>query len=382
MINIGLFGLTFQSGNKGCVALAYSFLEILDKLNKDNNFKVTVFSYLGHEKIEHYHGNMPVKIVNFSQKSLSTIKELGKNIKKCDYVFDFTEGDSFSDIYGINRAIKVILTKEQTIKAKVPLILGPQTYGPYKNVFVKMAAKHVIKKSKYVCSRDEESSKRVEEMIGKKIDAYTDIAFALPLSEDEYEMSNKPKIGINVSALLWNGGYNGENQFGLSMDYKDYIIGLIERIKNETDYEIHLIPHVISPNYNGLENDYRVCNELAEKYGLIAAPGFDTPMQAKKYISKMEIFIGARMHATIGAFSSGVVTIPYSYSPKFEGLYSNLGYEYVIHGTIDSLEEAIENTIQNIKEKDKLKEAQKKAMNTIHEKLDKLYDKFDKIINE
>ena len=32
------------------------------------------------------------------------------------------------------------------------------------------------------------------------------------------------------------------------------------------------------------------------------------------------------MHATIGAISSGVATIPFSYSRKFEGLFGNLEY--------------------------------------------------------
>ena len=134
MRKIGLFGLTFKSGNKGCSALAYSFLEILRKtINKDD--EIIVFSYLQNEEVVGY-DEMNIKISPFSMKGLKNIRTINRKIKKCDIIFDFTEGDSFSDIYGIKRAVKVSLTKDMAIKNKVPLVLGPQTYGPYNNYFI------------------------------------------------------------------------------------------------------------------------------------------------------------------------------------------------------------------------------------------------------
>ena len=35
--------------------------------------------------------------------------------------------------------------------------------------------------------------------------------------------NNVLNIGINVSGLLWNGGYTRNNQFGLKFNYKAYI---------------------------------------------------------------------------------------------------------------------------------------------------------------
>ena len=64
----------------------------------------------------------------------------------------------------------------------------------------------------------------------------------------------------------------------------------------------------------------------------------------------MDIFIGARMHATVAAFSSGVATIPTAYSRKFAGLYSNLGYPYTIDLVENNTEENIKRTIQYIRE--------------------------------
>ena len=82
----------------------------------------------------------------------------------------------------------------------------------------------------------------------------------------------------------------------------------------------------------------------------------------------MDVFIGARMHATIGAFSSGVATIPVSYSRKFEGLYDSLEYDYLVHAREDSTEEAVCKTIEYIKQYEQLKRSVKKSLEIVKEK--------------
>lgn len=382
MKRVGLFGLTFFSGNKGCSALAYSFLEILNRVSKEKNIEVVVFTEGVVDNIENSNKNIFIELIEYRIKSLSSMMNLKREIRKCDYVFDFTEGDSFSDIYGIKRMLRVSLTKLIVLATKVPLILGPQTYGPYKSLIAKKMAKYIVNKSNYACSRDQISATNMELLTGNHMDSFTDIAFVLPKAKENYELQSKPKFGINVSALLWNGGYNNKNQFGLSLDYKEYILRLIDKLQNNFEYEIHLIPHVISEKYESVENDYRICKELAEQYtDVIAAPAFTTPMQAKKYISEMDVFVGARMHATIGAFSSGVVTIPFSYSVKFEGLFESVDYQYIIHGKTMDLEEALTTTIKYIEKCEELSEKQQYSMKIVNKKLNDFYKKMEMILS-
>ena len=107
---------------------------------------------------------------------------------------------------------------------------------------------------------------------------------------------------------------------------------------------MHLIPHLIDvEHYNSGENDCRVLDELKAKYGdkVIQAPAFRNGIEAKSYLANMDIFLGSRMHATIGAISSGVVTLPFSYCHKFEALYGNIDYPYLISATKISTEEAL-----------------------------------------
>ena len=195
----------------------------------------------------------------------------------------------------------------------------------------------------------------------------TDVAFALPIGKCDISRDDRPRFGLNVSGLLWTGGYTESNQFGLSVDYRQYINRIIPALV-ERGYTVHLIPHVVGTLYP--ECDSTICKELSQKYDhCVLAPDFETPMQAKGYISNMDVFSGARMHATIGAFSSGVITIPFSYSPKFEGLYESIGYPYCINGRRLTTDEAVNRTLDYLVDTNRLQDAQQKALERARQNL-------------
>lgn len=380
--NIGLCGLSFDSGNMGCRALAYSFYYILEELIDENSkTQVYVFTEGSGEIPESLKAKgLEIIPIRYSIKNLKSIKNVYKYIKKCDVVFDFTEGDSFSDIYGLKRFLRVCFTKILTIKAKGKLVLCPQTYGPYKSNISKFVFKHIVKNCHYICARDENSSNLVKKLCNLKISSFIDVAFGLPF-EKQKESSGRKKIGLNVSGLLWRGGYTGKNQFDLKTDYKKYIIELIESLKDE--YEIHLIPHVLTKDINNIENDFTANKEIKKMYPeVICAPKFESPIDAKSYISKMDLFIGARMHATIAAFSSGVAVIPFSYSKKFEGLYDSLNYNYVIHGVSDQTEISLKRTFDFIEKMEDIETKVIDRENIFIEKLEEFKKKVEEILKE
>ena len=83
----------------------------------------------------------------------------------------------------------------------------------------------------------------------------------------------------------------------------------------------------------------------------------------------MDVFIGARMHATIGALSAGVATIPFAYSKKFKTMFGNLHYDYTIEARELDTEAALEQTQTYIREYKTLAEAAKDASKITKEKL-------------
>lgn len=212
----------------------------------------------------------------------------------------------------------------------------------------------------------------------------TDIAFLLPYKKSVQQIDEVVHVGFNPSGLLWNGGYTGDNQFSLSLDYRRYCIDIIRNISSDSRYCVHLIPHVHTENEKwNSDNDLVPCRELKKQFPNInVAPAINLPSDLKTYISKMDVFIGARMHSTIAAFSANVPTIPFSYSRKFEGLYESLGYDYLIHGTMTSNEEAIMDTLNFIDKRKELSDAMVNPRERISEMLDSFKLKVFDIIDE
>ena len=150
------------------------------------------------------------------------------------------------------------------------------------------------------------------------------------------------------------------------MDYKQ-LIGDIITCLQEHNYEVHLIPHVMA---TGIESDNNVCVELLKEYrNLIYSGEFMNPLDAKGYISQMDLFLGSRMHSTIAAISTGVPVIPLSYSRKFEGLFSSVGYNYCIDLINNSNKDVIKTIEYDLDNYERLQEATVTAKTLIDEKL-------------
>lgn len=389
-MKIGILGLTFNSENMGCEALSYGFMQLLDEIAKQRKEQLEVYIFIQSStkgllkqlvpscfrviylpKINY--SNLRFKIAPINTGTFGFVMD--EYIKSCNIIFDFTAGDSFTDIYGKDRFFTRTTLKQRVIDLGVPLVLGNQTFGPFNNDDVKTLARKVILGSYEVIARDEQSFHCVKDLTGRDPILSTDVAFFLPYKRKNIE-SDKILVGINPSGLLWCGGYNGENQFELSVDYQNYCVGLIRKLIDSRKYDIYLIAHVAAPTNSteiavghNADNDLIACNALHKMFpDTKVVDIFDSAISAKSFISGMDAFIGARMHATIAAYSSGVPVIPFSYSRKFEGLYDFLEYPYVISGRQLKTDEAIVKTIKYLEEQ----ELMKKAINDFKPRLDSL----------
>ncbi len=332
MITVGLLWHSLSSGNLGVVALTESNIAIIrgvaESLGKTVRFIVLgtgsdSLPALANELKEAGHDleNHRVRVYRSSFR---------KQVRRCDLVVDIGEGDSFADIYGFKRFLYYWLSKNIVCSLGKPLILAPQTIGPFHGWIARLLAKQVMRRCVLVFTRDKLSTAYLNS-INMQYNAREaiDVAFKLPFTPRSFEGAVKTRIGINVSGLLFNGGYTGANQFGLSIDYRATVRRVIGWFAVQPAVEVHLIPHVIEPKLP-IEDDLAVAKLLAEEFdSVVVAPGFTRPHEAKSYIAGLDFFVGARMHACIAAFSSGVPFVPMSYSRKFSGLFGSLGYEWL-----------------------------------------------------
>ena len=262
-------------------------------------------------------------------------------------VMDITGGDSFSDIYGLKRLFFSCLQKFLILLVGADLILLPQTYGPFKQRLSRVLAGAVLSRAASVYSRDREGLEQVHAlMANRKMRAAPqlcpDVAFILDprkpvsshrdLENSKLKTQNSKLIGLNISGLLYNGGYTRNNMFGLACDYPALVKTIIEHFAQHDNHYVLLVPHVI-PDNMPVENDRDACRavwaslpkEIQEKV-LVLDGGFDQN-EVKYLIGQCDFFLGARMHATIAALSQGVPAVGMAYSKKFAGVFQTAGVE-------------------------------------------------------
>lgn len=401
-LNIIISNAPMQNGNRGCVALSISSMFILDKILSNND--ISYIFYLpqsGYTEYKEYKINIAEKILRYTaipDISGLTIKSKFKNLikykefsytkdiyKNADYIFDIGQGDSFADIYGKNRFDWIFAQYKLGRKYRKPYCILPQTIGPFENPQIKDQAVKGINWAKCVMVRDKQSRDYVKELIPScNVSEIIDMAFFLPYKKKIFD-SSFIHVGLNISALLWHGGYTRNNQFGLKCEYQKLIRDIIKHFLIMDNVKVHLIPHVVGGE-RGIENDYAVSYDLYEEFNnpnLILAPLFLDPMIAKGYIAGMDFFMGARMHSTIAAFSSGVPVVPMAYSRKFNGLFCDT----LKYPSVADMKNGDNKSILNlIKEKfqyrDKLKEIIETSQNTIiKEREDILFNEIKRFLN-
>ena len=247
-------------------------------------------------------------------------------VRGCDLVLDIGAGDSFADIYGPARIRKMLLGKFIVHAARRPMILSPQTMGPFTRAWARQGALASIRRCRSVFTRDAISTSFLRDIgFTGTIGEATDVAMRLPYNPPAPRGGGSIRVGLNVSGLLMNGGYTGKNMFELTIDYPALIREILRRFAAMEGVETHLVGHVISES-QPIEDDFRAGEALAREFpGVILAPRFESPSEAKSYIAGMDFFMGARMHACIAAFSSGVPVIPMAYSRKFAGTLRHAG---------------------------------------------------------
>jgi colanic acid/amylovoran biosynthesis protein len=288
-----------------------------------------------------------------------------KHIGECDFVGAFNGGDSFSDIYGLARYFFTCFPMLIAIFLGKKLVLLPQTFGPYKSRISRAIAKWIIGHSSMVLSRDRESILLLRDLMKRssppvQAQFCPDVAFTLPSASMEnlaiYPRTGISKnftwIGMNVSGLLFHGGYTGNNMFGLRFEYRQFILELVEKLLAEDDrIRILFIPHTYGQEGN-VNSDpiasLRVFEALQNRYEhrLFLLTGNYKEHELKGIIGRCDFFIGSRMHACIAAISQGVPTAALAYSDKFKGVFESIGLEnLVVDGRRLDLNEAASRLI-------------------------------------
>lgn len=337
MLNICLLFHSAKNDNLGVGALSVSEAEILRRIAAERGLAVHVTLIDTRDPRPAYLTGPDV--TSLSLRPLRRPWQVLAAFRAADLVIDIGGGDSFTDIYGGRRFAQMMFQKAMVPLAGRPLVLAPQTIGPFRSALRQRLAVASIRRAAIVATRDALSTAALSAMgfDGPVIEA-SDVALRLPYDPPAPRPQGGPvRVGLNVSGLLMAGGYSRNNMFGLKTDYPALARRILAAFRAHPDApELHLVPHVITWGGGGVEDDLAASQALADEFpGTVLAPAFASPSEAKSYIAGLDFFMGARMHACVAAFSTGVPVIPMAYSRKFAGLFGSLGYDRTVDCTAE-----------------------------------------------
>lgn len=396
-VNICLLGASFETGNMGVSALAASLVGILTELQPQARITLLVCHHEATDRVISLGGrdvsikSLPIRrsplahlgnnvfFVSFLShvacfrplRALALrISPLLRAIDTADFIGDIHAGDSFSDIYGFIRFWESCRPLLWVLRLGKPLYMLPQTYGPFARKGAVVLARHILNRAKFISARDKESAALAASLSGKQdIPVVPDVAFCLTPSipvgnfqEIELLKNNRPILGMNVSGLLFNGGYTRNNMFHLKLDYPSFCLSLAKEILECCEYSVLLVPHTIAAP-SSVEDDLSasraIQSELASLYpGRIAvSEEIYDQCELKELIGRCSFFIGARMHSCIAALSLGIPTIGVAYSRKFSGVFRVAGMnDWVLPATEMDNNEAVAFAMDRIRKADDVRE--------------------------
>ena len=273
-----------------------------------------------------------------------------------------TGGDKLTEDYspfapfknGINLSFGILLNK--------PVVLYAESIGPFNKWWNKIFVKFIFNKMCLIILREEISRKHLKELSINKPPIYVtaDSAFLLKpaphqiikeiMSKEGIDETNKPLIGMSVSKIIARYGFldlkDKEEKYNKYINLMSKVVDyLIEKL-NAT---VIFVPHVIGPRGN---DDRTVADDIIDliknKHKCISIKKEYTTEELKGIIGQCDLFIGARMHATIAATSMPVPTIGIAYSHKMHGIIGEmLGQEKYVLDIKDLDYESLISTISD-----------------------------------
>ena len=309
-------------------------------------------------------------------------------LSECDAIGDIRGGDSFSDIYGLSAFLTGCLPGLVVVLLGKEWVLLPQTYGPYRTGLARRLAGFLIRRARRVYSRDRAGLEVAAATGGAGAAAQfcPDVAFALePVAPERWaieppleERRSRPLAGLNVSGLLYNGGFTQDNMFGLKLDYKRFVERLGRQFL-EAGASLLLVPHTFAPP-GAVESDNDACRRVAEALAPefpgrvhLAAGDYDQH-QIKAVIGQCDFFVGARMHACVAALSQGVPAAGVAYSRKFAGVFESVGMGgEVLDARACGEEEALERVAASYARREAARAALAAGLQTVRAQLRRVF---------
>lgn len=358
---IGMWGFY----NRGCEAIVRGTAEILRQIVPDIQLAVGIGDLITVEADKKRLSDLSMPIYPLVKKDLkinaSIIRRLAqyayyrctgstalycyrKPLGYCDREWDLAlevGGDTFVDYPILNLQHDMWLMKKG-----LRVGLWGMNLGHLKSSFLSpRKLKEIYAHYTLITVRDAFSLRYLSDLgVGENVFRMADPAFEMPMEPWDiyscFPQRNWNKvIGLNLSPVI------AKVRKGGKADVTRLVVETTKKL-NHYGFEVLLIPHCFPPGASPNDDDLNV---LMPAYEQLLSQHADVDIltmplnapQIKYVISKCQVFAGARMHATIAAWSTGVPTVSISYSQKSLNLNDEIyeNRQFVVNGETCSSDE-------------------------------------------
>lgn len=329
--------------NKGTQALVFSLIDTVQKYVPNSQF-----TFVG---LETDQNEIPIKkqlalkplknpypwIYLIECSAIKVLKKIGISypISKKSNLFYYYDSDIVINtggdlLSGEQFGLTSLLNISYAILLDKPVVLYAESLGYYQNSFFGFIANQVLNRTTLITVREDLSKKYLEQnkITKSKVYLTADSAFNLePVSQSSVfeillnegiNVSQRPIIGINPSGLINKFRKSG------SKDSNEEVVSIFARVIDSViekfDANIIMIPHVYTEKVNDKKVISKIYNIVANKSNVNIIQNEYNAKELKGIIGICDLFVGARMHATIAATSMYVPTVGIAYSHKMYGI--------------------------------------------------------------
>lgn len=309
--------------NRGVEAIVKSTIDQLDK-----DFKVTIANLYNEENSKKYKNQVAKYIPQISLKNkisdtYTKDKEKLRKIQK-DTILEIDKNDICISCGGDNYCYNAsdwlyVMDEASKNKNKKLVLWGASLYDEINDI--NLINDMNIFDLLYI--RESISYDAIKNYVDeKKLFLCPDPAFSLSVKEIKLDdwYKNRKIIGINLSPFT----INDENK-----EAYPAILKLVDYILKNTDYSIDLIPHVTQKESNDITILKKIYNQYKGDRIHLVEDKYDC-CEIKYVISKYDLLIASRTHASIAGYSQCIPTLVIGYSVKARGIAKD------IFGTYDN----------------------------------------------
>ena len=225
------------------------------------------------------------------------------------------------------------------ISMKKKMIILFQSIGPIHGFFSRVYVNILLRKCYRVVIR-ENICKELYRYIKypNNLIISNDIAFIMPMDKKELNIINEENFNIGITIKYVS---NAESYTKMMKSIIEY------SLNNFSNSRIYLFTQV--PFDNDMEATWEIFKMIEDKYKnkIFLLTEKYTPTNLKYLYSKMDMFIGTRLHSTIFSLGANVPSIAIAYhGTKAQGIFNNMGLNKYVMEDYDT--EKLINLIQDL----------------------------------